>query len=150
MNMNREEKFTLSTLQAFSGCDLEELSGLGEAARLRMCGLVHSALQLPDSWRMDCEMRSEWGGVYPVHLRLTRADVAGLAVELVSPSGCSPVWCAVVADTRTRCRLRLYVSDRLEPAALQVILAKIAEYTRAGFTGAGELVAAMRMGGHAA
>lgn len=111
-----------------------------------MCCLVHSALQLPDSWRMDCEMRGEWGGVYPVHLRLTRADAAGL----VSPSGCSPVWCAVVADTRTRCRLRLYVSDRLEPATLQVILSKIAEYTRAGFTGAGELVAAMRMGGHAA
>ncbi|WP_394541923.1 hypothetical protein [Pantoea sp. SGAir0418] len=42
-------------------------------------------------------------------------------------------------------RLRLYVSDRLEPAALKAILAKIAEYTRVGFTGAGELVAALRM-----
>ncbi|KTR87731.1 conjugation system SOS inhibitor PsiB family protein [Pantoea dispersa] len=107
-----------------------------------MSAALLNALQLPDSWRMDCEMRGEWGGVYPVHLRLTRAD----AVVLVSPSGCSPVWRAIVADTRTRCRLRLYVSDRLEAAALQVILAKIADYTRAGFTGAGELVAAIRMG----
>jgi len=43
----------------------------------------------------------------------------------------------IVADTR----LRLYVSDRLEPAALQVVLAKIAEYTRAGFTGTGATAA---------
>jgi len=69
-------------------------------------------------------------------------------MRLVRPSCCSPVWCAIVADTRTR--LRLYVSDRLKPAALQVILAKIAEYTRAGFTGAGELAAAIQMGKHTA
>ncbi|WP_428833789.1 conjugation system SOS inhibitor PsiB family protein [Pantoea dispersa] len=92
---------------------------------------------------MKCGPRG--GGAYPVHLRLTRADAAPLALGLVSPSCCSAVWCAIVADTRTRCYLRLYVSDRLEPAAQQVILAKIAEYTRAGFTGAGELAAAIRM-----
>lgn len=148
--MKYTEKFNLSTLQNLSGCDFEELSEHGENARLRLCGLVHSALQLPDSWHMDCEMRGEWGGVYPVHLKLTRTDAAGLAVELVSPSECSPVWCAIVADTRTRCRLRLYVSDRFDAAALQEKLLKITEYTRAGFTGAGELVAALRMGGHAA
>jgi len=64
------------------------------------------------------------------------------------PSCCSLIWCVIVADTCTR--LRLYVSYHLESAALQVILAKIAEYTRAGFTGAGELAAAIRMGGHTA
>lgn len=111
-----------------------------------MSAAVLNALQLPESTRMNCKMRAEGGGAYPVHLRLTRADAAPLAVGLVSPSCCSPVWCAIVADTRTRCYLRLYVSDRLEPAALQVIFAKIAEYTRAGFTGAGELVAAIRVG----
>jgi len=37
-----------------------------------------------------------------------------------------------------------------EPETLRTTLKKIAEYTRAGFTGAGELVAALRMGGHAA
>lgn len=148
--MQHSEKFTLNTLQNFSGCDFEELRDLGEAVRMRMSGLVHSALQLPDSWRMDCEMRNEWGGAHPVHLRLTQPDAEGVAVELVSPSACWPVWCAVVTDSRTRSRLRLYVSDRLDPVALQVKLSKIAEYTRAGFTAAGELVAAMQMGGHAA
>jgi len=75
--MIREEQFTLNSLQAFSGCGLEELS-------------------------------------------------------------------------RTRSRLRLYVSGQLDPTALQAKLTIIAEYTRAGFTGAGELVAAMKMGGHGA
>lgn len=148
--MIREEQFTLNALQTFSGCDLEELSEHGEAARLRMCGLVHSALKLPDSWRMDCEMRGEWGGAYPIHLRLSQPEMEEIAVELVSPSACWPAWCAVVADSRTRSRLRLYVSDQLDPMALQEKLSVIAEYTRAGFTGAGELVTAMKMGGHAA
>jgi len=148
--MIRDEQFTLNALQTFSGCDLEELSEYGEAARLRMCGLVHSALKLPDSWRMDCEMRGEWGGAYPIHLRLSQPEMEEIAVELVSPSASWPAWCAVVADSRSRSRLRLYVSDQLDLMALQEKLSVIAEYTRAGFTGAGELVAAMNMGGHAA
>ncbi|WP_313653481.1 conjugation system SOS inhibitor PsiB family protein [Pantoea sp.] len=148
--MIRNEHFTLNTLQSFSGCDLEELSEHGEAARLRMCGLVHSALKLPDSWRMDCEMRGEWGGAYPIHLRLTQPEIEEIAVELVSPSACWPAWCTVVADSRSRSRLRLYVSDQLDPMAPQEKLSVIAEYTRAGFTGAGELVAAMKMGEYAA
>ncbi|MBU6520781.1 hypothetical protein KOL70_22815 [Pantoea sp. B270] len=57
-----------------------------------MSAALLNALQLPDSWRMNCKMRAEGGGAYPVHLRLTRADAAPLAVGLVSPSCCSPVW----------------------------------------------------------
>ncbi|WP_313052649.1 conjugation system SOS inhibitor PsiB family protein [Pantoea piersonii] len=148
--MKQTQPLTTDMLKTLTGFDLEDLCGNGEAARLKMSGLVHSALQLSDSWRMDCEMRGEWGGAHPVHLRLTQPDASGVAVELVSPSACWPVWCAVVADSRTRSRLRLYVSDELDPVALQAKLLKIAEYTRAGFTGDGELVAAMRMGGHAA
>ncbi|HBH6890122.1 TPA: hypothetical protein KUM96_004384 [Serratia marcescens] len=148
--MTQEEKFTLNTLQAFTGCDFEAYRHRGEAFRQRLSGAVLNALQLPDSWRTDCEMRSEWGGAYPVHLRLTRADVAGLVVELASPSSDSPLWCAVLTDARTRSRVPLNVSYRFEPATLRTRLEKIAEYTRAGFTGAGELVAALRMGGHAA
>ena len=148
--MKNTQHLTPAILQTLTGCDLENLCADNEAARLRMTGQIHSALQLPDCWRMDCEMRSEWGGAHPVHIRLTQPDAEGVAVELVSPSACWPVWCAVVTDTRTRSRLRLYVSDRLDPVALQMKLLKIAEYTRAGFTAAGELVAAMQMGGHAA
>ncbi|WP_052206241.1 conjugation system SOS inhibitor PsiB family protein [Pantoea rodasii] len=148
--MTQQEKFTLNTLQTFTGCDFEAYRHRGEAFRQRLSGAVLNALQLPDSWRTDCEMRSEWGGAYPVHLRLTRADVAGLVVELVSPSSDSPLWCAVLTDLRTRSRVSLNVSYRFEPATLRTRLEKIAEYTRAGFTGAGELVAALRMGGHAA
>ncbi|MGK3138003.1 conjugation system SOS inhibitor PsiB family protein [Pantoea trifolii] len=148
--MTQEEKFTLNTLQAFTGCDFEAYRNRGEAFRQRLSGAVLNALQLPDSWRTDCEMRGEWGGAYPVHLRLTRADAAGLAVELVSPSADSPQWCAMLTDARTRSRVPLSVSYRFEPATLRTRLEKIAEYTRAGFTGAGELVAALRMGGHAA
>ncbi len=109
-----------------------------------------NALQLPESWRTDCEMRGEWGGAYPVHLRLTRADAAGLAVELVSPSADSPLWCAMLTDARSMSRVPLSAGYRFEPETLRSMLKKIAEYTRAGFTGAGELVAALRMGGHAA
>lgn len=92
-----------------------------------MSGAVLNSLQLLESGCINCELRAEWGRAYPVHLRLTRVDAGGLADELVSPSCCSLIWCAIVADTRTRRLLRLYVRDRPEPAALQVILAKIAE-----------------------
>jgi len=56
----------------------------------------------------------------------------------------------VLTDARTRSRISLSVSYHFEPATLRSTLEKIVEYTRAGFTGAGELVAALRMGGHAA
>lgn len=148
--MTQEEKFTLNTLQSFTGCDFEAYRHRGEAFRQRLSGAVLNTLQLPDSWHTDCEMRGEWGGAYPVHLRLTCADVAGLAVELVSPSADSPLWCAMLTDARTRTRVSLSVSYRFEPAMLRTTLEKIAEYTRAGFTCAGELVAALRIGGHAA
>lgn len=148
--MTHEEKFTLNTLQTFTGYDFEAYRHRGEAFRQRQSGAVLNALQLPDSWRTDCEMRGEWGGAHPVHLRLTRADVAGLVVELVSPSSDSPLWCAVLTDAHTRSRVPLSVSYHFEPATLRTTLEKIAEYTRAGFTGDGELVAALRMGGHAA
>lgn len=146
--MTQEEKFTLNTLQTFTGCDLDAYRNRGEAFRLHLRDAVLNALQLPESWRTDCEMRGEWGGVYPVHLWLTRADAAWLAVELVSPSADSPLWCAVLTDARTRSRVSLSVSYHLEPATVRATLEKIAEYTRAGFTGAGELIAALRMGGH--
>lgn len=148
--MTQEEKFTLNTLQSFTGCDFEAYRHRGEAFRQRMSGAVLNALQVPDSWQTDCEMRGEWGGAHPVHLRLTRAELSGLAVELVSPSEDSPLWCALLTDVRTRSRVPLSVSYRFDPAALCATLEKIADYTRAGFTGAGELVAALRMGGHAA
>lgn len=147
--MTQEEQFTLTTLHAFTGCDFEAYRDRGETFRQRLSGAVLNALQLPDSWQTDCEMRGEWGGAHPVHLRLTRADAAGLAVELVSPSATSPLWCAVLNDLRTRSSVRLCVSYQFEPAVICAPLEKIAEYTRAGFTGAGELIAAMRMGGHA-
>lgn len=95
-------------------------------------------------------MRGEWGGAYPVHLRRTRADAAGLAVELVSPSANSPLWSVVLNDLRTRFSVRICVSYRFEPAVMSATLKEITEYMRAGFTGASELVAALRMGGHAA
>lgn len=143
--MIQEEKFTLNTLQAFTGGDFEAYRNRGEAFRQRLTGAVLNALQLA-----HCEMRGEWGGAYPVHLRLTRADAAGLAVELVSPSADSPMWCAVLTDARTLSRVPLSIGYRFEPSTLRTTLEKIAGYSRAGFTGAGELVAALRMGGHAA
>jgi hypothetical protein len=148
--MTREEKFTLNTLQTFTGCDFEAYRDRGEAFRQRMSGAVLNALELPGSWRTDCEMRGEWGGAFPVHLRLTRPDVDGLAIELVSPSSGSPVWCAFIDDARTQARERLSVSYQFDPDGLRAKLLKITEYTRAGFTGAGELIAALRMGGHSA
>lgn len=55
-----------------------------------------------------------------------------------------------LSDLRTRSRVSLNVSYCFEPATMRTRLEKIAVYTRAGFTSAGELVAALRMGGHAA
>lgn len=86
--MKNTQRLTPAILQTLTGCDLENLCAGNEAARLRMTGQIHSALQLPDCWRMDCEMRSEWGGAHPVHIRLTQPGAEGVAVELVSPSAC--------------------------------------------------------------
>lgn len=112
--MTQEEKITLNTLQAFTACDFEAYRDRGETFRQRLTGAVLNALQLPDCWRTDCEMRGEWGGAYPVHLRLTRTDAAGLAVELVSPSATSPLWSMVLNDIRTRSSVRLSPRQRRE------------------------------------
>jgi hypothetical protein len=120
--MTREEKFTLNTLQTFTGCDFEAYRDRGEAFRQRMSGAVLSALKLPESWRTDCEMRGEWGGAYPVHLRLTRSDVRGLAVELVSPSAGSPLWYALIADARSKSRVCLCAGYQFDPEELRATL----------------------------
>ena len=85
--MTRDEAFTLTRLQAFSPSDYESYRSRGEEFRQRLSGAVKHALNLSDVWRADCEICGEWGGVFPVHLRLTHRRSKHVTIDILSPGG---------------------------------------------------------------
>lgn len=90
--MTRDESLTLARLQTFSAYDYESYRARGEEFRQRLTGAVMHALNLSDIWRIDCEIRGEWGGVFPVHLRLTHRKCRHVTIDILSPGGESPFW----------------------------------------------------------
>lgn len=96
--MTQEEKFTLLKLQAFTSTDFEQYRERGEGFRQTLSSAVIACLLLPEVWGVDCEFRQEWGGEYPVHLRLNCKMAPTIPIEIVSPSHESSllVWATVV------------------------------------------------------
>ncbi|MDU5783471.1 MAG: conjugation system SOS inhibitor PsiB family protein, partial [Pantoea sp.] len=83
--LTRDESVTLQRLKAFTPGDFEAYSARGEEFRRRLCGTVLNALQLSKAWLTDCECRGEWGGVFPVHLRLTHRKNPLVTLDILSP-----------------------------------------------------------------
>ncbi|PVZ84158.1 hypothetical protein C9426_23910 [Serratia sp. S1B] len=147
--MTKEEKFTLLKLQAFTTTELEQYRERGEEARLRLSSAVIRELELPDYWSVDCEQRQEWCGVHPVHLRLSHQSAPEILIDILSPCNDSPYWYCRLWFERAKSVAWFYSAENFDPEAIRDMFRHLDEYIRAGFTGANELAAALRLGGKA-
>ncbi|AHM76669.2 hypothetical protein LC20_06097 (plasmid) [Yersinia hibernica] len=145
--MTKEEKFTLAVLQAFTSTDHEQYRERGEEARLRLSNAVASFLALPECWTVDCERRLEWGGVHPVHLRLSHQCAPQVLIDVIGPCHESPYWYGRMWFDGAQSVAWFYSADCFDPSAIKMMLGKINEYICAGYTDANTLAAALRMGG---
>lgn len=147
--MTKEEKFSLAKLQAFTSNDFEQYRERGEEYRLRLSSAVIAALSLPEYWRVDCEIREEWGGLHPVYLRLYHFEAPSVPIEILSPCYESPYWYGRMQFEAGTCTAWFYSRDGFDTTSILDILRMLDEYIRAGYTEANALAVALRMGGHA-
>jgi hypothetical protein len=147
--MTKEEKFTLAKLQAFTASDFEQYRDRGDDARLRLTNAVITALSLPQCWQVDCEQRREWGGLHPVHLRLSHPSAPQVLIEIISPCHESPYWYGRLWFNDGGSVAWFYSADSFDPEAIRAMMNRLDEYIRAGYIEANALAVALRMGGHA-
>lgn len=146
--MTKLEKFTLAKLQALTTTDFEQYRERGDEARLRLSSAVIAALSLPDCWQIGCEHRQEWCGVHPVHLRLPHVSAPLVPIDIISPCHESPYWYGRLWFEDAGSVVWFYSADSFNPEAIRVMIARLDEYIRAGYTESNGLAAALRMGGH--
>lgn len=146
--MTKEEKLSLAVLSALTASEHEQYRERGIEARQRMSGAVVSLLALPECWTVDCERRHEWGGVHPVHLRLSHQCAPQVLFDIIGPCHDSPCWYGRLWFDDARSMAWFYSADSFDPEAIRGILRVPDEYIRAGYIAADALAAALRMGGH--
>ncbi|AUQ43880.1 conjugation system SOS inhibitor PsiB family protein [Yersinia ruckeri] len=146
--MTQEEKFTLLKLQAFTSTDFEQYRERGEGFRQTLSSAVIACLLLPKGWVVGCEFHQEWGGMYPVHLRLAIQSAPTIKIEIISPSHDSPYWYGRVWFEAGESVAWFYSGDVFEPDAIRASLGVLDEYIDAGYNDADALAVALRMGGH--
>ncbi|MCW1877205.1 hypothetical protein OMR58_22410 [Erwinia sp. INIA-01] len=123
-DMTENEPFTLALLQAFSPAEYEEYRQRGDEYRLRMSNAVLSQLSLSHRWITDCETRNEWGGVFPVHLRLTHDLCKNLTIDIFSPGNRSPFWHGLIWMDTDRTGLFFWNADTFRPEDISARLQK--------------------------
>lgn len=144
--MTKDDQFTLSCLQNFQPEDFEEYRNRGEEFRLRMSGAVLKALNISDEWDVDCENRCEWGGFFPVHLRLTHTRGEYVTLDILSPSKESPFWHGLIWINTDHTGLYFWNAERLEPETICPLLSRVDELVNKGITGPGDVAAILRQG----
>ncbi|WP_052130864.1 conjugation system SOS inhibitor PsiB family protein [Erwinia typographi] len=146
--MGNDEVFTLEGFLRLSAAEFDEYRDRGDEFRQRLNSATLRWLAIPDVWNADCEFRQEWGGQWPVHLRLTHPLCAWLTVEVTSPGGENLCWLLRLCDLRGYCYV-LYSQDVFRPDLLRGLLVRIDTYAQAGLTRPAEIQAAMRLSGSA-
>ncbi|WP_182057615.1 conjugation system SOS inhibitor PsiB family protein [Pantoea sp. ME81] len=141
--MTTDEPFTHSRLQQFTADDFESYRARGEAFRHRLSGAVLNALKLGDIWRTDCESRGEWGGIFPVHLRLTHRRCKHLTIDILSPGNGSPFWHGLMWLNPDHTGLYFWNSELLAADVIGGLLQNIDEMVSAGHK-AGDIAAMLR------
>jgi len=144
--MIRDETLTLARLQQFLPCDYETYCSRGEEYRHRLSCVVLHALMLSDIWRTGCESRGEWGGVFPVHLRLTHRECKQLTIDILSPSDESPFWHGLIWLNPDHTGLYFWNSEHLATDIIGEQLHRIDGMVRAGH-GPGDIAGILRNGG---
>lgn len=144
--MTRDEAFTLARLKAFSACDYESYRAKGEEFGQKLTGAVMHALNLSDVWRTDCEISGEWGGVFPVHLRLTHRKCKNVTIDIFSRGGESPFWHGLMWLNPGHTGFYFWNSEQLVTRTIRELLRNIDGMVRAGYA-ASDIAVALRRGG---
>lgn len=121
-DITENEPLTLAVLEAFSPAEYEEYRQRGDEYRLRMSNAVLSQLRLSHRWIVDCETRHEWGGVFPVHLRLTHDLCRKLTIDILSPGTHSPFWHGLIWMDIDRTGLYFWNAETFQPDDISTLL----------------------------
>ncbi len=147
--MTRDESVTLQRLKAFAPGDFEAYSARGEEFRRRLYSAVLNALPIGKAWVADCECRGEWGGVFPVHLRLTHRNNRHVTLDILSPGSESPFWHGLIWINPGHTGLYVLNTEQFEPETIGRLLIHVEDMVSASITPA-EIVAMLgRKGGRA-
>lgn len=143
---HRHVLLTLSRLLAFTPEDYEAYRARGKTHRHRLCCAVLNALNPGQVWRTDEEIREEWGGVFPVHLRLTHRNCRHVQVDILSPGRESPFWHGLMWLTPDHTGLYFWNDDKFDPLVVRTLLQEIDDKVRDGVKPA-DIVSLMRREG---
>lgn len=92
---------TPDVLKTMSPDEMEDWRDSGEDYRRALTHAVMRDLTCPDSWDMNGEYRSEFGGFFPVQIRFTPPH-GNYHVAVCSPGAISPVWMVVFVPVSGR------------------------------------------------
>ncbi|UAN34119.1 conjugation system SOS inhibitor PsiB [Enterobacter sp. JBIWA005] len=92
---------TPDVLKTMSCDEFEDWRDSGEDYRRELTHAVMRDLSCPESWGMNGEYRSEFGGFFPVQIRFTPSH-GQYHLAVCSPGGISPVWMVVFVPASVR------------------------------------------------
>lgn len=92
---------TPDVLKTMSPDEFEDWRDSGEDYRRELTHAVMRDLSCPDSWDMNGEYRSEFGGFFPVQIRFTPSH-GQYHLVVCSPGGISPAWMVVFVPASGR------------------------------------------------
>ena len=105
--------------------ELEDIRERGLPERQRLTDFVIADLDIPDGWHIAGEWQSEYGGIFPVHCRLTPDLDKPLTLSLCSPGDVSPLWVLVIqAHAAQRVRV-LHAAAEFDPDRLSYLLEQV-------------------------
>lgn len=105
--------------------ELEDIRERGLPERQRLTDFVIADLDIPDGWHIVGEWQSEYGGIFPVHCRLTPDLDKPLTLSLCSPGDVSPLWVLVIqAHPAQRVRV-LHAAAEFDPDRLSYLLEQV-------------------------
>ncbi|MGK3126416.1 conjugation system SOS inhibitor PsiB family protein [Candidatus Pantoea formicae] len=141
-----DKTYTLAWLQEFSPLDFESYCARGEDFRRHLSRTVLQILELNNVWQTGYENKEEWGGVFPVHLRLRHRKCKHVTIDIMSPGSESPFWHGLMWLNPDHTGLYFWNSDMLATEAICSLLQRISEFVRNGHT-PGDIAGVLRRGG---
>lgn len=130
--LTRDDDATLQRLREFSPDDFEAFSIRGEEYRRHLCSQVLKVLPISKAWSTDYECAAEWGGVFPVHLRLTHRKKRHITLDILSPGSESPFWHCLIWVIPGHTGLYILNTEQFEPQAIGQLLMRVEEMLSAG------------------
>lgn len=123
-------KFTLESLNNLTPSEFESIRARGCEFRRKMSDAVTMLLTVPENWQVNAEYRCEFGGMFPVQCRLSANECDEFHLCICSPGEISPDWLVVLLGGCGDLVQIVHQSDRLDLAAVNGIIQKVAGMKR--------------------